>query len=82
VSQHKRAERRSRAIRLLRAAGGLLLTLSLTMAGASPAAVRQDLPEWGHDVVNVLFVHQVAHTAAPTARVAPSSQPRSAKSGA
>ena len=70
-SKKKRAQRRKRAFGLLKAVSGLLLTVGLAMAGAGPSAVHQNMPEWGHEVVNVLFVHQVAHTAAPTVQIAP-----------
>jgi hypothetical protein len=70
-SEQHRAERRSRARGLLKTIGGVLLAVGLAMAGASPGAVRQNIPEWGHDIVQVLVVHNVAHTAAPTARIAP-----------
>ena len=67
----KRAKRRSFARKILAALPGVLLSVSLAMAGAGPSAVRQNIPEWGHDAVQVLVVHQVAHTAAPTVQIAP-----------
>jgi hypothetical protein len=70
ASEQRRARRRKHAVGLLKIAGNLLLTLSVTLAVTSPAAVRQAVPAWGHDIV-ALFVHQVAHTAAPHAQVAP-----------
>jgi hypothetical protein len=71
ASDEKRRVRRRRAISLLRTVGGVLLSISLAMAGASPAAARANLPSWGHEAVQVLFVHQVAHSAAPTVSIAP-----------
>lgn len=71
ASEQRRARRRKHAVGLLKVAGNLLLTLSVTLAVTSPAAVRQAVPAWGHDIVNALFVHQVARTAAPHAQVAP-----------
>jgi hypothetical protein len=71
ASDAQRRARRRRAISLLRTVGGVLLSISLTMAGASPAAVRADIPAWGHEAVQVLLVHQVAHSAAPTVSIAP-----------
>lgn len=71
ASEQRRARRRTHAVGLLKIAGNLLLTLSVTLAVTSPAAVRQAVPAWGHDIVNALFVHQVAHTAAPHTQVAP-----------
>lgn len=67
----KKTERRSRARRILGTVAGVLLSVSLAMAGAGPSAVRQNIPEWGRDAVQVLVVHHIAETAAPTMRVAP-----------
>jgi hypothetical protein len=64
----RRKERKKRARSLLLAVANVMLTIVVT---TSPAAVRQNVPEWGHDVVQVLFVHQIAHTAAPTVSIAP-----------
>ena len=70
-SQTRSTERRKKARSVLGKVAGLLLTLSLTMAGASPATVAQNIPEWGHEAVKVLFVHHVAETAQPQVKVAP-----------
>lgn len=43
ASRQQQAQLRSRAIRLLTALADLLLTLSLTAAAASPAALRRDI---------------------------------------
>jgi hypothetical protein len=59
------AARRKRARSVLAKVAGLLLTLSLAMAGASPSQMRQNIPEWGHDAVRVLFVHNIAAAAQP-----------------
>jgi hypothetical protein len=69
--QQKRAKRKKRAWILLKKVAPVLLTVSLAMAGASPAAMRQNIPEWGHDAVKVLLVHHVAETAQPSVRIAP-----------
>ena len=65
------AERRKKARSVLGKVAGLLLTLSLTMAGAGPHDVAQHIPQWGHEAVKVLVVHQVARTAQPQVTVAP-----------
>jgi hypothetical protein len=70
-SQTTSAERRKKARSVLGKVAGLMLTLSLTMAGASPATMAQNIPAWGHEAVKVLFVHHIAETAQPQVRVAP-----------
>lgn len=70
-SKEKRAERRKKTRWALAKIGGLLLTLSLAMAGAGPQTMAQNIPEWGHDAVKVLIVHHVAQTAQPEVKVAP-----------
>jgi hypothetical protein len=67
----KSAERRKKARSVLVKAAGLLLTLTLTMAGAGPHDVARHIPEWGREAVKVLMVHHVAQTAQPTARIIP-----------
>jgi hypothetical protein len=67
----KRAKRRTLARKILAVIPGVLLSVGLAMAGAGPSAVQQNLPQWGHDAVQVLVVHHVAQTAAPTLRIAP-----------
>jgi hypothetical protein len=67
----KRTKWRNRARWVLRKLPSLLLTLSLAMAGASPATMRQNVPEWGHEAVKVLIVHHVAETAQPGVSLAP-----------
>jgi hypothetical protein len=67
----KRAKRRSLARKILPVIASVLLSVGLAMASAGPSAVRQNIPQWGHDAVQVLVVHHVAHTAAPTVRIAP-----------
>jgi hypothetical protein len=70
-SSEKRAAWRKRARFVLKKLPGLLLTLSLAMAGASPATMQQNIPQWGHEAVKVLVVHHVAETAQPGVRLAP-----------
>ena len=70
-SQTANAERRKKARSVLGKVAGLLLTLTLTMAGAGPHDVARHIPEWGHEAVKVLVVHQVAQTAQPQVKVAP-----------
>lgn len=70
-SAERRAVWRKRARRVLAKVPGLLLTLSLTMAGASPHTMQQNIPEWGHEAVKVLLVHHIAETAQPEVRLAP-----------
>lgn len=66
---------RRRAKKVLKTIPGFLLAASLTMAGAvmgaSPHAVAQNVPAWGHAAVNVVVVHHVAQTAQPEVKVAP-----------
>jgi hypothetical protein len=63
--------RRKRARSILAKVAGVLLTLSLAMAGASPHNMRQNIPEWGHEAVRVLMVHIIAETAQPSVRLTP-----------
>jgi hypothetical protein len=54
---------------------GLLLAVTLAMAGAGPHAVAQNAAEWGHAAVRaveVITVHYIADRAEPSLRVAPS----------
>jgi hypothetical protein len=67
----RRAEQRKKARSVLGKVAGLLLTLTLTMAGVSPHDVAQHIPEWGHEAVKVLVVHHVARTAQPEVKMAP-----------
>jgi hypothetical protein len=69
--QQKRAKRRKRASILLGQVVPFLVSVSLALASASPAVMRQNIPEWGHDAVKVLLVHHVAETAQPSVRIAP-----------
>ena len=69
--QQKRAKRRKRASILLGQVAPFLISVSLALASASPAVMRQNIPEWGHDAVKVLLVHHVAETAQPSVRIAP-----------
>jgi hypothetical protein len=67
----KRKENRRHARSVLKKVVGVLFTVVVALASTTPATAGQNIPEWGHEVVNVLFVHQVAHTAAPTVSIAP-----------
>lgn len=54
---------------------GLLLAVTLAMAGAGPHAVAENTAEWGHAAVRaveVITVHYIADRAEPSVRVAPS----------
>jgi hypothetical protein len=66
-----RAQRRAIARSVLKAAGSFLLSAALIMGGVTPQALAHDIPQWGHEAVKVLFVHQAAQTAQPAVRVAP-----------
>jgi hypothetical protein len=70
-SREKSAARRKKTRWVLAKIPGLLLTLSLAMAGANPHAMAQNIPAWGHDAVKMLVVHRVARTAQPGVKVAP-----------
>jgi hypothetical protein len=67
----ERIAKRKKAIVALGKVAGFLLTMTLAFGGASPHAVQQNIPEWGHDAVRVLVVHHAAETAEPQVRVAP-----------
>jgi hypothetical protein len=67
----KRQRWRKRARSALLKVAGLVLTLSLAMAGAGPHDVRQHIPEWGHEAVKVLMVHSIAQSAQPGVRITP-----------
>ena len=64
-SGERRAEWHKRTRWVLRKVPGLLLTLSVAMASASPAEMAHNIPAWGHDAVQVLFVHNIAAAAQP-----------------
>ena len=66
-----RARRRAIARTVLKAVGGFLLSASLIMVGVTPQAMAHDMPEWGHEAVNVLLVHHAGQTAQPALRMAP-----------
>jgi hypothetical protein len=54
---------------------GLLLAVTLAMAGAGPHAAAENTAEWGHAAVRaveVITVHYIADRAEPSVRVAPS----------
>jgi hypothetical protein len=71
----KRRERRSRARAILGTVDGLLLSVSLAMASAGLSAVRQHIPQRGHEAVQVLVVHHIADTVTPIARLTPQPGP-------
>jgi hypothetical protein len=67
----ERTARRRHVRAVLLKVAGVLFTVSVALASVSPGAAAQNIPQWGHDAIAVLFVHQVAHTAAPTVSIAP-----------
>jgi len=71
----KRRERRSRARAILGTVDGLLLSVSLAMASAGLSAVRQNIPQRGHEAVQVLVVHHIADTVTPIVRLTPQPGP-------
>lgn len=71
----ERRERRSRARAILGTVDGLLLSVSLAMASAGLSAVRQNIPQRGHEAVQVLVVHHIADTVTPIARLTPQPGP-------
>lgn len=66
-----RARRRAIARSALKAVGNFLLGAVLIMAGVTQPALAHDIPEWGHEAVNVVLVHHAAQTAQPAVRIAP-----------
>ena len=50
-----RARRRAITRTVLKHVGGFLLSASLIMVGVTPQAMAHDMPEWGHEAVNVLW---------------------------
>jgi hypothetical protein len=70
-SKRKRKDRRKKVLSVLGTIATVLLSVSLAMAGANPHDVRQNIPDWGHEAVNVLVVHHVAASAQPGVRIAP-----------
>jgi hypothetical protein len=70
-AEAKRAGRRRKVRAVLGTIAGLLLTLSLALASASPQDMKQNIPEWGHEAVKVLMIHDIAQTAQPGVHIAP-----------
>jgi hypothetical protein len=70
-AEKETAQQRRKVRAALGTIAGLLLTLSLALASASPHDVRQNIPEWGHEAVKVLMIHDIAATAQPGVHVAP-----------
>jgi hypothetical protein len=66
-----RARRRAITRTVLKHVAGFLLSASLIMVGVTPQAMAHDMPEWGHEAVNVLLVHHAGQTAQPGVRMAP-----------
>jgi hypothetical protein len=66
-----RARRRSITRTVLKHVAGFLLSASLIMVGVTPEAMAHDMPEWGHEAVNVLLVHHAGQAAQPAVRMAP-----------
>ena len=66
-----RARLRAAARTALKRAAGFLFSAALISIGLTQPAVAHDLTVAVHEAVSVAFVHQAAHTAQPTVRVAP-----------
>jgi len=66
---------RGKARKVLGKVSGVLLAVTLAMAGASPQAAAHNAAEWEHAMVRaveVITVHYIADRAEPSLRVAPS----------
>ena len=66
---------RRKSRKVLDKVSGLLLAVTLAMAGAGPHAVAENAAEWSHAAVRaveVITVHYIADRAEPNLRVAPS----------
>jgi hypothetical protein len=66
-----RSRRRAVARSVLKAVGGFLLSASIILVGMTPQAMAHDIPEWGHEAINVLLVHHAGQAAQPSVRIAP-----------
>jgi hypothetical protein len=66
-----RARLRAAARTALKWAASFLFSAALITIGLTQQAVAHDLSAAAHEAVSVAFVHQAAHTAQPTVRVAP-----------
>jgi hypothetical protein len=66
-----RARLRSAARTVLKQVGGFLFGAALIMVGVTQPALAHNAPVWAHEAVNVVLVHQAAHAAQPSVRVAP-----------
>jgi hypothetical protein len=66
-----RARLRAAARTVLKKAAGFLFSAALISIGLTQQAVAHDLSAAAHEAVSIVFVHQAAHTAQPTVRVAP-----------
>ena len=63
--------KRRRARTTLKTALGVLPTLVLAMAGASPAQMGENLSAWGHDAVRVVTTYLIAEQAQPHVVIEP-----------
>ena len=66
-----RSRLRAAARSALRKVGGFLVAAALISVGVTTQAAAHDMSAAVHEAVSVVFVHQAAHTAQPTMRVAP-----------
>ena len=69
----KKSRSRLRAVArtVLRHVGNFLVAAALISVGVTTQAAAHDMSAAVHEAVSVVFVHQAAHTAQPTMRVAP-----------
>ena len=66
-----RSRLRAAARTVLRQVGSFLVAAALISVGVTTQAAAHDMSTAVHEAVSVVFVHQAAHTAQPTVRVAP-----------
>lgn len=65
------AATRRRARAALAKVSGLLLSLTIAMAGAGPHQMTQNLSQWEHEAVKVIMVHHIGDSAQPNVRISP-----------
>jgi hypothetical protein len=70
-SAKNRGRLRAAARAALKWTAGFLFSAALITIGLTPEAVAHDVPAAVREAVSVVFVHQAAHTAQPTVRIAP-----------
>jgi len=66
-----RSRLRAAARTVLKQVGTFLVTAALISVGVTTQAAAHDMSTAVHEAVSVVFVHQAAHTAQPSVRVAP-----------